>query len=229
MIKLSRSKIDLFLECPRCFWLEMKKGIRRPQPAPYTINSAIDILLKQEFDIYREKQKPHPVMEKFKIKAVPFNHPEISNWRNTFNGIQFYHEPTDFFIFGGIDDVWINSKNELIIVDYKATGANQHKIYDSYERQMEIYQWLFRNNNFLVSDIGYFVFARVNKENGFESESPVLSFDLFIEPYKGDTSWIEQTLLSAKKVLESETPPDPSFTCEFCKYCHNVYNAQLDI
>ena len=47
MIKLSRSKIDLYLECPRCFWLDLKKGIKRPQPAPYTINSAIDLLLKK--------------------------------------------------------------------------------------------------------------------------------------------------------------------------------------
>lgn len=228
MIKLSRSKIDLYLECPRCFWMEMKKGIRRPQPAPYTINSAIDILLKREFDVYREKQKPHPIMEKFKINALPLEHPEISNWRNTFSGIKFHHEPTDFLVFGGIDDVWVNPQNEFIIVDYKATGANQHQIYDSYGRQMEIYQWLFRQNNFSVSDTGYFVFARVNKTNGFESATPVLSFDLFVEPYKGDTSWIEQALYGAKEVLEKDTPPDPSFECEYCKYCHNIKNAESD-
>lgn len=225
MIKLSRSKIDLYLECPRCFWLDLKKGIRRPQPAPYTINSAIDFLLKQEFDIYRKKAEPHPIMKKFNINAVPFDHPEIDNWRNTFYGVQFYHKPSDFFIFGGVDDVWINPDKELIVVDYKATGANQHKIYDSYMRQMEVYQWLFRQNNFKVSQTGYFVFARVNKANGFESAEPVLSFDLFIEDYVGNLNWIENALFGAKKILELEEPPEPSPNCEFCAYCFNALNA----
>lgn len=224
MIKLSRSKIDLYLECPRCFWLEINQGIKRPQPAPYTINSAIDILLKKEFDIYREKIKPHPIMEKFNIKAVPFNHENISNWRNTFVGIQFYHEPTDFLIFGGIDDVWINDHNELLIIDYKATGANQHKVYDSYKRQMEIYQWLFLKNNFNVSKTGYFVFARVNKINGFKSENPVLSFDLFIEPYEGDTRWVENVLFGIKQTLELKNPPEFNPNCDYCNYCKKSSN-----
>ncbi|MGB9608919.1 MAG: PD-(D/E)XK nuclease family protein [Minisyncoccia bacterium] len=225
MIKLSRSKIDLYLECPRCFWLEMKKGIRRPQPAPYTINSAIDFLLKKEFDVYRQKGQPHPIMKKFNINALPYNHKSITEWQNTFSGIKFYHQPTDFLVFGGIDDVWINPKGELIIVDYKATGANQHKIYDSYQRQMEIYQWLFLQNNFQVSKTGYFVFARVNKANGFESDSPVLSFDLFIEGYDGDVSWVENAIFGAKEVLELKNPPEPNPQCEYCTYCQKILNV----
>jgi CRISPR/Cas system-associated exonuclease Cas4 (RecB family) len=225
MIKLSRSKIDLYLECPRCFWLELKKGIKRPDIAPYTINSAIDFLLKKEFDIYRDKEKPHPIMKKFKIDALPLKHEKISEWRNTFSGIKFYHEPTDFLVFGGVDDVWINSKNELIIVDYKATGAKEHQIYDSYQRQMEVYQWLFSQNNFLVSKTGYFVFARVNKANGFKSDSPVLSFDLFIESYEGDSSWIPSVLFGAREVLNLDFPPEPSINCKYCNYCQKIINA----
>lgn len=225
MIKLSRSKIDLYLECPRCFWMELKKGIKRPDIAPYTINSAIDFLLKKEFDIYREKEKPHPIMEKFNINALPLKHEKISEWRNTFSGIKFYHEPTDFLVFGGVDDVWINPKGELIIVDYKATGAKEHQIYDSYQRQMEVYQWLFSQNNFPVSKTGYFVFARVNKANGFESAEPVLSFDLFVESYEGDSSWIPNALFGAREVLDLDYPPESNSICKYCAYCQKIINV----
>jgi CRISPR/Cas system-associated exonuclease Cas4 (RecB family) len=225
MIKLSRSKIDLYLECPRCFWLDLKKGIKRPQPAPYTINSAIDFLLKKEFDIYREKGKRHPIMEKFNIEALPLKHEKISEWRNNFSGIKFYHKPTDFLVFGGVDDVWVNPQGELIIVDYKATGAKEHQIYDSYQRQMEVYQWLFSQNNFPISKTGYFVFARVNKVNGFKSAEPVLSFDLFIEGYEGDLSWIPNVLFGAKEILELENPPEHNPECEYCAYCQKITNA----
>ena len=229
MIKLSRSKIELFLECPRCFWLDVKKGVKRPPPAPYTINNAIDWLLKQEFDLYRAKGEPHPVMLKHKIDAVPFSHVKINEWRHNFTGVQHHHEPTDFLVFGAVDDVWINPKKELMVVDYKATGANQHQIYDSYKRQMEIYQWLLRANGFQVSDSGYFVFARANKANGFSlpreasregggDGTAVLPFDLIVEPQKGDTSWVEGTLKNARKVFDGDRPPASARGCIYCVY-----------
>ena len=60
---LSRSRIDNFLECSRCFYLTNRVGIARPPSFPFNLNNAVDELLKNEFDIYREKGKPHPIME----------------------------------------------------------------------------------------------------------------------------------------------------------------------
>ena len=62
-------------------------------------------------------------------------------------------KPTGLLIFGAVDDIWINPNQELIVVDYKATGAKEHKIYDSYKRQMEIYQWLLQDNLPLYRDL----------------------------------------------------------------------------
>ncbi|MEK7195231.1 MAG: hypothetical protein AAB655_00890, partial [Patescibacteria group bacterium] len=119
MTKLSRSKIDLFIECPRCFWLDVKQGIKPPPPPPYTINSAIDYLLKQEFDIYRGKGTPHPIMVKNNIDAIPYKHEKMNEWRHNFTGVRYHHKPTDFLVTGAVDDVWVNPKGELIVVDYK--------------------------------------------------------------------------------------------------------------
>lgn len=227
MIKLSRSKIELFLDCPHCFWLEVKHGVKRPPPAPYTINSAIDWLLKQEFDVYREKGKPHPIMTEAGVDAIPYRSEDLNKWRHNFTGVQFHHKPTDFLVYGAVDDVWINSKGELIVVDYKATGANEHKIHDSYPRQMEIYQWLLRQNKYRVADTGYFVFARVDKADGFTNGEgrPNLTFDIFVEPLVGDTSWIPSVLEKARQVLNQETAPNPVSTCEYCEYRQSAVRA----
>lgn len=218
MQKLSRSKIELFFDCPRCFWLDVKKSVKRPQPAPYTINNAIDYLLKQEFDLHREAGTAHPIMVKHGIRAVPFAHPDLSHWRHNFTGVRHHHKPTDFLVTGAVDDVWADPTGQLYVVDYKATGANQHQVYDSYRRQMEVYQWLLRQNKFSVSDTGYFVFARVNKAGGFRSGEPTLSFDLFLEPHEGDDVWVPQALQNARNVFDSEEGAEPSSTCEYCKY-----------
>lgn len=230
MQKLSRSKIDLFTECQRCFWLEVKHGIKRPPGFPFTINSSIDWLFKQEFDEYRKAQKPHPIMAAAGVDAVPFSHPKMDDWRHNFTGVQFHHKPTDFLVFGAVDDIWVNPDGELIIVDYKSTGSVQHKIYDEYRRQMEVYQWLFRQNGFQVSPTGYFVFARVSKAHGFSAhanagpaegeahERALLPFDIFVEPLTGNPDWIEDILDKARALLDSSAVPKPAEDCEHCVY-----------
>lgn len=163
--KLSRSKIDLFLECPRCFYLDRKLGVGRPPGFPFALNSAVDALLKQEFDVHRAEGKKHPLQEKYGVDAIPVAHDELDKWRHNFTGVQFLHPETNFLVFGAIDDLWQNSQGEYIVVDYKSTSKNEkitklNKSWqDGYKRQMEIYQWLLRKNGYKVSDTGYFVYC----------------------------------------------------------------------
>ncbi len=85
--KLSRSKIDNFLKCPRCFYLDRRLGVGQVSGPAFTLNSATDTLLKKEFDICRAKSKPHPLMKKYKIDAVPFQHEKMGEWRENFKGV----------------------------------------------------------------------------------------------------------------------------------------------
>jgi len=223
--KISRSKIDLFVECPRCFWLDRVKGIKRPSTAPFQINKAIDELLKREFDSFREQQKPHPWIVEHKIDAIPYMHSELNKWRENFVGIQYFHKPTNLLVFGAIDDVWINSKGELIIVDYKATSKKSEVNLDSdwqviYKRQMEVYQWLFRKNGFTVNDTAYFIYTNgISDAAGFFNK---VEFKTKIIAYKGDDSWIEPTLVKIKKCLEGDIPRVGKAVmggdCEYCMY-----------
>ena len=72
--RLSRSKIDLFLNCPRCFYLDRRIGVGRPPGYPFSLNSAVDALLKKEFDIHRAANQAHPLMKAYGLDAVPYQH-----------------------------------------------------------------------------------------------------------------------------------------------------------
>ena len=88
--------------------------------------------------------------------------------------------------------------------------------HDQYRRQMEVYQWLFRQNGFKVSDTGYFVYVNAYKDRAaFDAK---LEFDVRIIAYKGDDSWVEEILARAKKCLMSETIPQSGELCEYCPY-----------
>lgn len=218
MNKISRSKLELFTKCPRCFWLDVKYKVKQPPSFPYTINSAIDYLFKQEFDHYRGLGQPHPIMQEAGIDAIPYSGPEIDTWRDTFSGVQFHHQPSDFLFYGGVDDVWVNPKGELIVVDYKSTGSNTHHVYDEYVRQLEIYQWLLAQNGHKVSPVGYWVYARANKTKGFGHGKAVLPFDIFVESAEGKWDWIPDALMKARITLDMTAPPQPSEGCIHCKY-----------
>jgi len=220
--KLSRSKIDLFTQCPRCFYYDRRLGIGRPPGFPFSLNSAVDHLLKLEFDIHRAKGIKHPLIEKYGVDAIPAPHKDLDKWRENFVGMQYLHKPTNLLITGAIDDLWINSKGEYIIVDYKATSKDEDineldkEWQDGYKRQMEIYQWLFRQSGFKVSSTGYFVYCNGKKDRkAFDGK---LDFDVTLIPYKGDDSWVEKTIVEAHKCLIGDKIPKADPNCDYCNY-----------
>src|SRR4051812_47649316 len=103
--KVSRSKIELFMQCQRCFWLDVRLKLKRPDGPPFNINKAIDELFKKEFDTYRTKGEPHPLMVEYGVKAIPFTHAELDNWRENFTGVIALHKPTNLHVFGAVDDI----------------------------------------------------------------------------------------------------------------------------
>ncbi|HCM36767.1 MAG: hypothetical protein A3J30_03280 [Candidatus Wildermuthbacteria bacterium RIFCSPLOWO2_02_FULL_47_9c] len=225
---LSRSKLDSFLNCRRCFYLDRRLGVAQPPGYPFSLNSAVDALLKKEFDIHRTEKSPHPLFATYGIDALPFQHEKMQEWRDARRGVQYLHEPSNFLVSGAIDDIWVNPQGELHVVDYKATSKNGEVNIDAdwqigYKRQMEIYQWLFRKNGFQVSNVGYFVY--VNAHTDRKAFDGKLEFDVKIIPYEGSDVWIESALLEARKTLEADTLPEANMDCDFCLYRKSVQDA----
>jgi len=61
--ELSRSRVDTFLKCKACFWLQQVKGVSLPDMPSFTINATTDILLKRDADAVRGKSAL-PIWEK---------------------------------------------------------------------------------------------------------------------------------------------------------------------
>lgn len=221
--KVSRSKIELYMQCPRCFWLDVRLKITRPNSPPFNINKTIDELFKKEFDVHRAAGTPHPIMLDNQIKAVPFQHTKMDEWRHTFTGVVVQHKPTNLHVFGAVDDVWVTPDGELIVVDYKATSKDKPVSIDSdwqisYKRQMETYQWLLRQNGFAVSSTGYFVYTNARMDlDGFGDR---LEFTTKLIPYTGNDEWVEPTLHKMKATMDGDMPPvGESIMGGICEYC----------
>lgn len=223
------------MQCPRCFWLDARLKIKRPDGPPFNINKAIDELFKKEFDSYRIKGEPHPLMVEFGVPAVPFQHDQLDMWRENFTGVIALHKPTNLHVFGAVDDLWVNEAGEVIVADYKATAKDKEVDINSewqisYKRQMEVYQWLLRQNGLVVNNTGYFVYANGRLDlDGFYGR---IEFRTKLIPYTGDDSWVEPTLEKMKACMEGDMPAVGKATmggmCDFCSYAKERTKLTLD-
>jgi hypothetical protein len=226
---ISRSGVALFQECPRCFYLHRRLGIARPAGFPFNLNSAVDALLKKEFDTFRAKGEPHPYMREAGINAVPHPHPELDTWRSNFKGIRFEDRKSGFVLFGAIDDLWRDlDTNELIVVDYKATSKAAEVTLDAdwqdgYKRQMEFYQWLLRRQGLAVARRGWFVYC--NGRRDLEAFDNRLEFRVKMIPYDGDDAWIEPLLLKIRATLDAPQAPALGRDCEYCVFAAKATDA----
>lgn len=224
--KLSRSKVDNFITCKRCFYIDRKLGVGHPPGFPFNINSAVDELLKKEFDKYRKVGKPHPYMDNVDRNLIPYTHEKLDEWRENFKGVQYHHNETNLIFTGAVDDLWLDTNtNEVVVVDYKATSKNSEVTIDAhwqqgYRRQMDFYQWLLRKNGLKVSEVGYFVYCNGDRQRQ-EFDSKV-HFKISVLEYKGNESWIEDTIFQIKKLLDQDNVPDYSKDCDYCTYILDI-------
>ena len=230
MIKISRTGVEQYMKCPRCFVLQYKHRIRLDS-LPFTLNSAVDNLCKNEFDHYRKLKEPHPMFKDNGIDAVPFDHPKMDEWRENFKGIRYINEEEGYNFGGAVDDIWQKPNGELIISDVKSTAK---KVFDwdktwsewdypkAYKRQLEIYQWLFRRNGFEVAKEAYLVYFNGLKNEPFFNQE--LKFELHVIKLECDDSWVEEKLLEAVNLLKSDEFPPPSESCDVCSYLKQRWN-----
>lgn len=228
--RVSRSKIDLFTQCKRCFYLDQRHGLARTSLPAFSLNNAVDLLLKKEFDAHRERGTWHPTLKQLDIKLKPFKHEKMDEWRDAMRyGVQYDLPNTTLTIRGGVDDIWVDKDDVLYVVDYKSTAKeNDDDVtldgfwQEAYKRQIEIYQWLLRKNGFEVSNTGYFYY--VNGQLGLESFSGKLHFNVKLIPHEGNDDWIDEVLVELYECLTGGVIPDKNPDCEFCGYVDAVSN-----
>ena len=78
--KLSRSRLELFAKCLRCFYIDSRLGLDRLPGFPFSLNNAVDSLLKAEFDHFRLLGKRHPLQVQFELPRRPATVDKLDAW-----------------------------------------------------------------------------------------------------------------------------------------------------
>jgi len=237
-LRLSRSRWDNFIKCPKCFYLKEKHNINQPAQPGHPINSRVDTLLKEEFDILRSKGKKHPIFKEYNLNFIPYNKldPEVlKNYRNNFKGVEAKSQKTKYTLFGSLDDLWFNlDTDEIVVLDYKATSNKNLEDYTtstkhyhkSYLRQLDFYAYLLKLNDFKVHKIGYWLICNAADENQ-KTFNKNVNFKTSILSYELKTDYIEDTLIELEKCLEKNKPPISGNDCDNCRWFNERKNINI--
>lgn len=216
--ELSPSTINLFLECEKCFYLHCKYGLRKPQNAAYTLNLTVDELLKKEFEKYslnRDSRHPYFIEEKLNFYPEKL---EIKKLR--------YELPnSNLIITGKVDAIWKDADtDEYIIADYKATSKIETITKDSsiplsFQKQLEVYQWLYEKLKHPTSKTAYIVYC--NAKKNMPNFNNRLMFEATLVPHSVKSDWIQPALNRINDILNQNALPEEKNDCSFCNYYSN--------
>jgi len=216
LYKISPSSLNLMLECPKCFWLQLVKKEKRPDTPFPSLPSGMDKVLKEHFDRFMEKGELPPELREQECAndgCKLFNDKEkLKIWRSNFKGIEITDKSSNILLHGAIDNILKKGK-KLIVLDYKTRGfpvkEDTHK---HYINQMDLYNFLLRENGYETEDYTYLLFYHPNRVN--ETGEVVFNTDLI--KIKTDPKRGEKVFKQAIKILQGNEPK-ASKECGFCK------------
>ena len=212
-LKLSPSSMNLIEECPRCFWLQVVKNVKRPSGAFPSLPSGVDKMLKEHFDRFRDKGDLPPELKYLKDVKLFDNKDLLKTWRNNLKGIEYYDKENDVLLHGAVDNL-LNNNGKLIVLDYKTRGfALKEDTAHHYQDQIDIYNFLLRKNGYETEDYSYLLFylpEQVMETGEFKFKNELVKM-------KVDVEHAEYLYKKAIKIVKCEMP-EAGKDCVFCKW-----------
>lgn len=209
--KLSPSALNLFVDCPRCFWEHQNEKVRRPSGPMSSLPMGMDKHLKNYFDSFRPNKVPPEIKE---TKAKLFSDMNLLNtWRNNFRGLQWTEPKSGIILMGAVDDM-LEKDGKLIVLDFKTRGyALKQDTHLSYQKQIDIYTFLLQRNGHKTEKYGYLLFYHPDKieDNGS------VDFNVDLIKMEAKPSRGKKVFMDAVKCLSGEKPKSHS-DCKFCEY-----------
>lgn len=211
-IKLSPSSLNLLKDCPRCFWIQLNRGVKRPNGIFPSLPSGMDRILKNHFDSFRDRGMLPPELQKLEGVKLFDDAGLLETWRNNRRGIGWTDEEGNV-LKGAVDNI-LQKGDKLIVLDFKTRGFPlKEDTHDHYQDQLDVYNFLLRKNGFETENYAYLLFyhpKEVEDDGDVAFHTDLIRVDTHIEN-------AEILFNEAIEILKGEIPDDNG-ECGFCRW-----------
>lgn len=214
-IKLSPSTLNVFLECPKCFWLEQVEGIHRPRGVFPSLPGGMDTLIKKYFDKYRAEGKLPPEIDGKVDGALMDDIEQLNRWRSWRTGLVYKDPETGAILSGALDDLLVNQEKGVFMpFDYKTRGYDLKDDSSSYyQNQLNCYGLLLDANGLKSANFGYLCYY-IPKD---VKEAGQVRFDVIVKKVDIDISEAKKVFERAVALINGPMPKSHS-ECIYCSW-----------
>lgn len=222
MIKTSPSKINLYNECKRCYWLQEVKGVKRPRGIMSSLPNGIDGIIKGYLDYCRSKKilpKELKALEG-KYQLYP-DQAKIFRWRNWRTG-PTYVSKLGLTLSGAIDDLLVDIRTGAVApFDIKSKGKEPAGVEESqkyYQSQMDCYSLMFEKNGMTTTGSAHLLYFYPTTE----MPNNVISFETRLISFPVDPKAAAEKCIGIIELLKQTAEPEPNPGCEYCNYISSI-------
>ena len=213
-IKLSPSALNLFLDCPRCFWYEKVKAIKRPRGIFPSLPSGMDRVIKTYFDKYRAKKSLPPELNQEEFEGIRLfgDQFQLEKWRSWRTGLVY--RSRDALLSGALDDLLVKD-GKYIPFDYKTKGSvtTLEDAVRYYQNQLDCYALMLEGNEMETAGFGYLIYFSPKAAG----EKGAFSFEIQTLKIPTDPSRAQTRLHEAVNLIKGDEP-NGRFQCEYCAW-----------
>jgi CRISPR/Cas system-associated exonuclease Cas4 (RecB family) len=206
-IKLSPSTLNLFLGCPRCFWLHINYNLKQPRGPMPSIAIGLDSVIKKYFNLYRPKGIMPPILQE-EIKGKL-----ISHLPSAF----FYNHSDGTLLWGKLDECVILEDKFYAPLDFKTRSSAPGEIHPVFQFQMDVYTLLLKKNSLPINNDAFLIYFYPQEGNLHEG----FPFKAEVHRLRTDPERAFEVFQKAIKVLKNDIPPSSS-ECEYCAWFESV-------
>lgn len=125
-MRLSHSSLSIFRDCPRCFWMEKVKGVKRPEGIKATLMNGIDSVLKDFAESVIQRGAQHPLFNGSLTGATLYpDRLRLKKWQHWASGpqVEINEDGITATLIGAVDEAaWWPSILRASPLDYKSRG-----------------------------------------------------------------------------------------------------------
>jgi hypothetical protein len=203
----------LWEECPRCFYLKIAAGFRRP-PGPFPrIFGTIDGAMKDCF----MKKRTEEIVAALPPGVVAYDEEWVESVPIDVPGSE-----STCFIRGKFDTILHFDDDTYGVIDFKTTRANPKHL-AKYSRQLHAYAYALENpapEKFGVSPVtklGLLVYEPWCFSHEFDADAALTGRLEWVEIPRNDDSF-SSYLKEVVDLLDRPEAPAPAKSCAWCKY-----------
>lgn len=214
-IQLSASTLSLFKECPRCFWLQLKAGVHRPDTIFPSLPGGMDSVIKVYFDQFRGTKEGLPPELRGKVEGTLMDDQKIlDGWRVRTGGLRYFDKKLNTRLMGLLDDC-LQDRGAYVPLDYKTRGwAPKEDTSGFYQHQLDIYEWLLKENGFKTKGVAYLVYYHPSEVR----QDGAVQFTVTPKRVETSVERARKLFEDAAKLLQDDKAPKRHSACTFCSW-----------